>query len=390
MMYPFILPDYKGNSIVNLMSSISNSFGKKHKYKQLKSMNSKELKDHKNIVFIVVDGMGYNYLIKQKHSFLYQNLKSKMTSCFLSTTASANTSFLVGYPAQQHALTAWDVNLKEIGAITTVLPFVPMYGGDPLEYSGFEITDILDIPRLHKGFKGKSYLFIDKIIADSCFTTYVGGFMDIVPTSSYNNAFTKLKKFIKKRSTKRRYFHIYIDSLDSKAHREGIFSKEVKEIFEDIDQKVKSLAKSLKGTNTKIIITADHGQLESNPKNILRVENIKGLKECLTIPLAGEERVRDCFVRPSKVKQFESIMKRLSKYCWCYKGEQLIKDNFYGLGKANPKLYDRVGDYVVIMKDKYRLKDWLANSDRTKKPFKGVHGGVSSDEMYVPLITVDC
>ena len=125
-MYKFTLPNYKGKSIVNLMSSISNSFGKKHKYSELISLNSDELKKFKNVVLIVIDGLGYNYLKKQKDSFLLENLKSNITSTFLSTTACANTAFLVGYPPQQHALTGWEINLKEIGTITKILPFTPI------------------------------------------------------------------------------------------------------------------------------------------------------------------------------------------------------------------------------------------------------------------------
>jgi hypothetical protein len=56
----------------------------------------------------------------------------------------------------------------------------------------------------------------------------------------------------------------------------------------------------------------------------------------------------------------------------------------YGLGKANKKLLDRVGDYVLIMKKDYVLKDHTEHSE------KASHGGFSDEEMYVPLITVDC
>jgi predicted AlkP superfamily pyrophosphatase or phosphodiesterase len=104
-MYKFTLPNYKENNIVNLMSSISNSFGKKHQYEKLKCLDSKDLDDFKNIVLIVVDGLGYNYLKKQNNSFLLKNVHSQLTSTFLSTTACANTVFQVGYPPQQHALT---------------------------------------------------------------------------------------------------------------------------------------------------------------------------------------------------------------------------------------------------------------------------------------------
>jgi len=54
-MYEFIKPNYKDNNIVNLMSSISNSFWKKHEYNTLKSLGSEELDSFENIVLIVVD-----------------------------------------------------------------------------------------------------------------------------------------------------------------------------------------------------------------------------------------------------------------------------------------------------------------------------------------------
>ena len=114
-MYKFTLPNYKENNIVNLMSSISSSFGKKHQYKQLESLGSEKLNNFENVVLIVIDGLGYNYLKKQKNSFLFKHLHSKLTTTFLSTTACANTVFQVGYPPQQHALTGWTINLKEVG-----------------------------------------------------------------------------------------------------------------------------------------------------------------------------------------------------------------------------------------------------------------------------------
>jgi len=390
-MYEFNLPDYKGNSIINLMSSISFSFEKKHDYLQLHSLNSDELKKFKNIVLMVIDGLGYNYLKKQKSSFLLKNLKSKMTSTFLSTTTCANTSFFVGYPPQQHALTGWDINLKEIGAITTILPFVSMYGSESLTKAKFKMNQIMNIDSYHKGFKGKCFILLDKEISNSPLTKYVSKYANIIPTKTYKNKFVKLKKLIKKKSTQRRFIHMYIPDLDSIAHKEGINSKKVNDIFLNLDKRIQNLSESIKGTSTKLIVVADHGLIDSSLKTEMWIENIQGLKECLTIPLAGEPRVRDVFVRPSKVKDFEKIMKnKMSKICWCFKGEQLIKDNFYGLGKPNKKLIDRVGDYVLIMKENYVLKDKLANYEKPKKFQKGNHGGVSNDEMLVPLILIDC
>ena len=46
----------------------------------------------------------------------------------------------------------------------------------------------------------------------------------------------------------------------------------------------------------------------------------------------------------------------------------------------------RVGDYTLVMKDNHALKDWLPNEKR--HVHIGLHGGISDDEMYVPLITL--
>ena len=56
------------------------------------------------------------------------------------------------------------------------------------------------------------------------------------------------------------------------------------------------------------------------------------------------------------------------------------------LDGANVELKDRVGDYALVMKGNHTIKDWLPR----ERPFQfiGAHGGLSDDEMYVPLIVV--
>ena len=66
----------------------------------------------------------------------------------------------------------------------------------------------------------------------------------------------------------------------------------------------------------------------------------------------------------------------------------MVKKGFYGLYKPNKKIFDRIGDYVLVMKDNYVLKDWVAGED--DDDFVAHHGGVSSQEMYVPLVVAKC
>ena len=121
-------PNYQNGSIVNLMSSIKEVLGGKSRYKPLDIFDFSNI-SKKNIVLIVIDGLGYNYLTKYgKDSFLYKNLKGKMTSVFPATTASAMTTFSTGLAPQQHALTGWFMYLKEIGAVSVILPFTSRAG----------------------------------------------------------------------------------------------------------------------------------------------------------------------------------------------------------------------------------------------------------------------
>ncbi|MDA3799224.1 MAG: alkaline phosphatase family protein [Kiritimatiellae bacterium] len=211
----------------------------------------------------------------------------------------------------------------------------------------------------------------------------------IISTSSYDETFEKLSKMLNTKSQTRRYFHTYIPNFDGSGHKNGVNSQTTKEVFIDLDIKIEKLAMEIKGTNTKLIITSDHGMIDTVAEDTIWIENFEGLKECLSMPLAGDSQACNCFVRPKKVELFKHIVEtQMSDLCWCFEGDQLINDNFYGLGEPNKRLFDRVGDYVLIMKNRYVLKNKLANYETHIKNHIGAHGSVSPDEMLIPLIVV--
>ena len=57
------------------------------------------------------------------------------------------------------------------------------------------------------------------------------------------------------------------------------------------------------------------------------------------------------------------------------------------MGLPHPRLHERIGDYTLIMKEKAVIKDWLPGEPRYVQI--GVHGGVTAQEMYVPLIVAE-
>ena len=383
------LPDYHGGSIVNLMSSIAKSFGVKSKYKQLKILPPTELKNSKNIVLLVIDGMGYEYLKKKgKKTILNNYLMGPMTSVFLPTTASAITTFLTGVAPQQHAFTGWYMHLKEIGVVSKILPFSPRFGGLPFSNYGLHINEFLNQKAFTSRIKAKNFSINHKRVAYSDFSKEMAKNSEIISYKTLNGFFMQIKKAIIS-SNRRKYIYAYWPELDSLSHKHGFNHRKSEKHFKEIDKKIKNLIQNIKGTNTTLIITADHGFINTPFERIVKLEDHPKMKECLTLPLCGEGRVAYCYVRPFKAKQFEKYVRTdLKKYCYLFKSQELINKNYFGLGKSNPKLFDRVGDYILICKENYIIKDSIKKEKKKEKLNIGHHGGVSKKEMIVPLVVI--
>lgn len=383
-----IKPNYKNGSIVNLVSSIKKALGGKSKYKPLKDFDISHL-SNKNIVLIVIDGLGYNYLKTYgKNSFLYKNLKGKMTSVFPATTVAAMTTFSTGFAPQQHALTGWFMFLKEIGMVLRILSFTSRAGDLKLGAGGIEYNDIYNVKSFCEDLKITSAVVMDREYIGSSYTCLSNRGAKRIPFSNLSGFFRQIKKALSV-GTERKYVLAYWAKLDSLCHKGGTKSREARKHFDELDNKIRLLTGGLRNQNTTIIVTADHGLIDTNEKSkVIELKKHPQFVETLAMPLTGEPRVVYCYVRPQKVKQFETYVRtNFGKCCEIYKSDELIKNNYFGLYKQNPKLKDRIGDYVLIMKDNYIMKDFVLGEKR--KIDIGHHGGVSEEEMFVPLVVIE-
>ncbi|MBN2458264.1 alkaline phosphatase family protein [Candidatus Woesearchaeota archaeon] len=380
------LPNYRDGSIVNLMSSIRNALGDRSAiYDELRLLPSKELKDAKNIVLIVIDGLGYTFLEKQaKGTVFRKGLKGAMTSVFPATTASAITTFATGAAPQQHAFTGWFMHLKEIGVVFTTLLFNPRFGGPALSTNGFTVQQVLKAKGISERLKACSYLVTARSIMNSDFTQAISGSSKRVGCNTLNDFFMQMEKSIRSHNRKK-FIFAYWPEFDSIAHKNGIGSKQAKKHYDELCRSLERFLKQIMDTKTTLIITSDHGLIDTTKDRMIQLEEHPELLDCLTLPLCGEPRAAYCYVHPSKAERFEAYVKtKLKKYCSLHKSQDLIDKNIFGLSEPDPSLFDRVGDYVLIMKENYIIKDMILKKERDFHI--GNHGGVSRDEMIVPLI----
>lgn len=378
------LPNYQNNSIVNLMSSILYGLGADSPYAPLDRLPPPELGGSQNIVLLVIDGLGYDYLTgtSRQDTILHEHLAGKLTSVFPSTTAAAITAISTGLAPQQHGITGWFMYLKEMGTVSAILPFTPRYGGDSFTRHKIDRKKIFDRPRLADRIQADAYI----VMPHSLVASDTLGRAIQIPHQNFGDCL-RLVQAVISLDERQKYIYAYWPGFDSISHKKGNGSRQTADHFYALAQKIHLFVKAIQGTDTTLIVTADHGFIDAPESRWLWLKDHPRLEETLTLPLCGEPRAAYCYVRPERVAQFEAYVREELAYCCdLHRSEQAIADNYFGLFEPHPRLADRVGDYILVMKENYVLKETIWGESENRHI--GYHGGVSSGEMFVPLIVI--
>ena len=385
-----IHPNYENGSIINLVSSVTQAMGNNSiHHKPLPFIESELISSKKNVVFIVLDGLGYNFLKEQGNSFFSKHLVGNCTSVFPSTTATAITSFMTGMSPAQHAVTGWFVYLKELGTISAILPFKPRYGGEIFSKSDVYAKDIFRQSTIFENLTRKSYTLTNDYIINSDYTKfYSKGSTSVAYKKENIENFIMNLMGIVQDTPEEKFIYAYWPTFDTLAHKNGIHSLNCKNHSQELAKALENFVYSIRNTNSIVVITSDHGLIDGEKNTFIDIEQHPKLKETLVMPLSGDPRAAYCYVKQGMAGIFEEYVKEhLSDVCSIYKSSKLVENHFYGLDEPDPKLWDRIGDYVLIPKDNFVIKDKVLGE--SPHQHIGHHGGLSEEEMYVPIIMIE-
>jgi arylsulfatase A-like enzyme len=383
-------PDYLGGSIVNLMASLILGLGgAPHDYMSLRALKPERLQRYRNIVLLVIDGLGNQYLTRAAAgSTLRAHLQGRITSVFPTTTATAITTFYTGLAPQQHGLTGWHSWFKELGCVLKVLPMRPRYGGASLGDVGIDATRLFGHVPVFDRISANSHVIAPQHIAHSDFNLAHRGRAEVRDYQTLEQMFEQVTRAVST-ARERSYVYAYWPDLDRIAHEHGSSSDEANSHLAELDAGFARFLGRINGSDTLVIVTADHGIIDTAKECVIELEDHPGLAETLVLPLCGEPRVAYCYVQPDRRHDFERyVSHELAPYAALWPSRELVERNYFGLGISHPRLHERVGDYTLIMKDNFVIKDWLFAEQRYSQV--GVHGGLSEQELYVPLIVASC
>src|SRR5487761_1893152 len=387
------LPDYHGGSIVNLMRSIERALDARAcaaaaAYPELSALPAQALAGARNIVLLVIDGLGYDYLSGAgAGGALYRHLKARLTSVFPSTTATAVSTFLTGVGPQQHALTGWHIWLRELGCLAATLRFRPRHGGEPLSRAGIAPRSVFTAEPMFDRLAANSHVVSPASIIDSDYNVAHCGRARRWPYKELPELFSTAAEILRS-DKERKFIHAYTYDLAASAHSFDSASAEAQETFRRIDSAYAQFLERIAGPGTAVIAVADHGFVDSPRPACIELEDHPQLAQMLMLPLCGERRAAYCYVEPGQESAFERyVQNRLAHCASLYRSSDLISQGWFGPVPANPRLAERVGQYTLLMKGDYTIKDWIPGEQRHLT--LGVHGGVSAAEMYVPLILAE-
>lgn len=384
------LPDYHGGSIVNLMASLVEGLGGgATAYAPLRLLPPGEVGAARQVLLLVIDGLGYDALTGSgAGGVLERHLRGSMTSVFPPTTASAITTYLTAEAPQQHGLTGWHMYFRELGDVLAVLPFRPRHGGPPLGAAGIDVGAFFGHTSVFDRLPPESVAIAPAHIIESDFNRAHTGSARRVPFTGLESFCDAIRASLTPAAAGRRYVYAYWPELDRLAHEHGIASPEAVAHLAALESAIGELLHQLTGTDTLVLISADHGFIDTAPESTIDLADHPGLADCLQLPLCGERRFAYCYVRPGSEADFEAYVREmLAGRARLLESGALIEEGWFGLGEPHPRLRDRIGHYALAMEGNWTIRDYLYGERHYD--LVGVHGGISERELTVPLVVVE-
>ncbi len=400
----FIHPDYQGGSILNLPSTISRSLGAEPLgVVPLRPELTIDIPtDIRRVILVLVDALS---LHRMQHwmsdgtapvwsRLAEQGKLAAITSITPSTTTAALTSLWTGRSPAEHGVVGYELWLKEYGVVSNMILHTPISFGNEagsLARAGFNPEQFLNLPTLgtHLASHGvRSYALQHRSIMHSGLSQMF--FRDVNVHGFFTSAelWVNLRHLLEANPNLRQYFWVYTGQIDHFSHLYHPDDERTAAEFEEFSREfeqhfLKKLSPALR-KGTLVLLTADHGMIATQKSATYDLRNHPELTRLLHILPTGENRLMYLFIRPG---QTENVC-RYIEHTWpdqftFLDPSEAVAKGLFGPGKTHPRLADRLGDLIVAARDDAYL--WWADKEN---PLIGRHGGLSAEEMIVPLLSV--
>ncbi len=372
------LPDYN-NCCVNFISSIAKYYGIDTQHPTLPSVDQSLKNKPRNIVVLLLDGFGKELLLRQcrQDGFFAKHFVQDVSAVFPSSTTPATVSFKSGYTPLEHGWWAHFLYFKEVGATVNLYLNTDAYShaSTKLNHIAHDLmpyATIMDrISDIHRD-DVRCYALCPPECRDEAGITQI----------TYDT-YDEMTQYVSTvcQSDGQHFIYAYYNLPDSVEHKFGPYSREVGEALAEIEVLTELMCQ--KCPDTLFVISADHGQTAVH--EVRDISKYPDLYDCLSMAPSGGTRTMNVFVKSGMHSRFKKLARKYfgDKFLILSK-KQVLSMGLLGTGKPNPKIDDTLGDFLIVSVADCGVHCSTLFNLPIILPLGG-HGGLSSEEMTVPL-----
>ena len=399
------LPDYDGGGLVNVAATILELCGARGPADPppLRGVAPALLEGVRNVVVVLADGLGSDQLQRLAKAgdvpFLARILARAArgdaaqlidaTTIFPSTTAAAITTMNTARTPQEHGNIAYFLWLEEFAAVAQMLRWGPaaQRRGSYFDDLAIDPRTYVKVPSIHRAIRdhgGRSYVVEPELFRNEAMTrmhaaeaTYVGYLL----ASTMGVRVRELLDGRPEDDTPM-YVYAYWAGVDTVAHWYGPRGAEHAAEAAGLDRNLERALGDRAPGDTLVILTADHGHATVDPSRLIDLEADIELRSLLRNPIAGEPRL--VFLHTDHAVEVKRYLEH------AYPGtfllidrEEAIEAGLFGRGDA-ALARKRIGEVMALIGDDRAAS--VVRVDGKVVRHHGAHGGMTPDEMRIPVL----
>jgi predicted AlkP superfamily pyrophosphatase or phosphodiesterase len=359
------------------------------------------------VVLFLVDGFGWRFFKKFQEMPFLKRLTThgrveKLTAQFPSTTAAHITTIHTGLPIGQSGVYEWFYYEPQVDRI--IAPLLFSYAGDDERDTlkgQVKATKLFPNQTLYQelGKQGiESYVFGMRNYTPSTYSNVVMNGAKQISFRTLPEALINLGRLLENLTTPA-YIHFYFGNIDGTCHKYGPSAPQTEGEIQAFLLMMEYFFPRVVSGKKKVLLlmTADHGASKVDPKTTIflnKDKRFKGIERFLKTNRAGELVIpagsaRDMFlyVKDESLDEAQGFLSNeLKDKAEVVKTKWLMENGYFGPG-ISPKFRARVGN-LVILPHRYESV-WWYEKDKFEQRFYGHHGGLTPQEMEIPLITLE-
>lgn len=363
--------------------------------------------DVDTVIFVLADAFGWNFVQRFAHHptltyFNRNGVVQKLTSQFPSTTTAHTTTIATGVSVGQHGLFEWQYYEPAMDAM--IVPLLFTFSGERqpelLRTTGISAERIMPAHTYYQTLAAAgihSTIFMPEDYLQTSYNKIMGRGAKSIGYHTLPEALVNLRRHHSVNSGPTCYY-LYHADIDSICHRYGPDAPqteaEIDTFLTLFDRHFLQKLPQRQG-KTLLLLSADHGQTYVDPAKTIYLNQLsefstlrpwlKTNRQGKLLAPGGSPRDMFLYVKEDALDKAQALLiKMLQGRADVFRTADLIAAGLFGTEPPSQTFLGHVGNLLILPRAHETV--WWYEKDRFEQKYYGHHGGLSADEMEIPLL----